>query len=123
MNILEYRVLDPNLLNPAGAKLRAMVRNRDKRAAWIMENMENFVRADTNESDRRAPELAPGQCEVYATPPAYDIDKPPGAVALVRVDHRHRTIELVDIVVEHPRPEGPMRDHIAAIARAAILGC
>jgi hypothetical protein len=99
-----------------------MARNQDKRAAWIMKHMEHFARTDTDECDRVAPELGPGTCEVYAVPNSYDIDKPPGAVALVRVDHRHRTIELIDIVVEHPRPEGRPQDHITAIARAAILG-
>ena len=76
--------------------------------------------ADSGE--RVAPELGAGRVEVYAAPPLPDLAKPPGALALLRVDHDERTIELIAIVVDRPSPEGPIRDQIAQIARSAIQG-
>ena len=127
MIISDYELLHADLSNEAGRQLTRMARSGSKierkRVAWISERLEEFIVADTGASHRVEPQLRGGHCEVYAVPPPSDLEKPPGVIALVRVDHRARTIELIAIVVEHPRMEEPVWEQITEIARAAVLGC
>ena len=124
MNISEYEVLHADLSNAAGKQLARMAHSRKerKRAAWVIERMEQFIAGGADSGERVAPELGAGRIEVYAAPPLPDLAKPPGALALLRVDHDKRTIELIAVVVDLPSAEGPIRDQIVQIARGAILG-
>lgn len=99
MLIDAYRVVQPDA-GPVSAVLRHMARADPFRAERLVGALEAFVQRDTRASFRVLPE-AGGDIEIFMEPPRYVLRHMPDAVALLRVDHRKRTIELVHVIEDY----------------------
>jgi hypothetical protein len=99
MLISVYSVIQPDA-GPIGAVLRKLARADPYRAERLVGALEAFVQRDTQDSFPVLPE-AGGEVEIFMEPPRYVLKHMPDAAALVRVDHRSRTIELIHIVEDY----------------------
>jgi hypothetical protein len=117
MVILEYRILYDDLSNSGGMELRAAgLRHQAKLARFL----ERFILSGTAEGHRVAPELRAGRLEVYVLPSPPDVQRPTLPLALVRVDHTAKTLELIKVFRGYTSAEGTLWEQIVAIARQAI---
>ena len=117
MNIREYRWRDPAFRGPGGRDLRAL--GHPERIERLVSALEAFVDADTTSAFRVAPELHGGPVEVFAVPPPTDLARLPDALALVRVDHPRRTLDLVAVFREVGGRDG-LWQQITEAAQAAL---
>ncbi len=118
MNLLEYEVLDPELRGEAGQEFRRL---KASSAESLMEALEGFVLSGGRDGTRVAPELRDGQVEIYAIPPPIDLREPPVPLALVRLCHRPKTIELVAIMREFEPRDGRPWEQVVALGLSLMI--
>jgi len=86
-----------------------------------MEALEAFVLSGGRDGTQVAPELRAGQVEIYAIPPPIDLREPPIPLALVRLCHTPKTIELVAIIREFEPHEGRPWEQVVALGQSLII--
>ncbi|MGH7042969.1 MAG: hypothetical protein ACREFY_12670 [Acetobacteraceae bacterium] len=84
-----------------------------------MRALKDFIKADTDRAFRVAPEVHGGPVEIFAVPPPADLARLPDALALVRLDHRRRSIDLVAVFRE-VGDRDDMWQQITEAAQAAL---
>jgi hypothetical protein len=119
MMLVAYKVIEPDA-TPVGAVLRHMANAAPFRAERLVSALEAFVQRDTQASCRVVAE-AGGEIEVFIEPPRYVLKHMADAAALVRVDHRKRTIELVHVFDDYGGAgEAAQWDEAQRLAGAAL---
>ncbi len=104
MNISEYEFTPPG--GAGGRQLDGLAARHGGRAERLVGALEAFVTRNTAYSDLVAPaQREPrGDVEVFCVPSRSVLAEMPDAAALVCVDHRRRTVELISVVEAYGEP-------------------
>lgn len=96
MRVNDYRLIDPRTTG-VGEEFRAFARVHPFAAERLWRCLEDFVQADTEHSCK----ILERNGEFYLVPPRFVLAHVPDAAAVIRVIHRTRQLEIVEIISEY----------------------